>query len=129
MAPQTMATKLKIGTVSDEVSRNISEAFEAAMSWGIQRFELREGSKARFPKFLPEEIATIESAIRDGAKITAVSPGILKVHADNARQIRHDIDQTLQASLALANRFNCPKIIVFGFEKYEGEPKSNQNSI
>lgn len=117
---------IEIGTVSDEVSRDLSDAFETAMSWGIWHFELREGSKARFPNFLREEWNAVDAAVQAGAKITAVSPGIFKGNAAESRRIADEIERTLKPSIEVAHRLNCSKIIVFGFEKSVDEPVSNR---
>lgn len=117
---------LEIGTITDEVSRNLSEAIEISMGWGLRLFELREGSQARFPNFTPDEIRTCEAAIEAGARITAISPGMLKGNAADASKIRQEMAKTLPHSLELAQRFGCDKLIVFGFEKDKDEPSGNR---
>ena len=117
---------LPIGVVTDEISRSLPEALELARSWGLARFELREGGQRRFPDFTPDEVRAVESALRDGGRITAVSPGILKCAADDADAVAEALEVTLPRTIALASRFDCPLVIVFGFERYAGEPEANR---
>ncbi len=118
--------QLDIGVVTDEISRDLRESLGYCREWGLRRLELREGSAARFPRFTPEEIGLIEEARSQGYDITAVSPGILKTHADNTAQIRQELEDVLPRSIDLALRFECPLIIVFGCERYANEPDSNR---
>lgn len=118
--------ELKIGVVTDEISRDLREALSLSNEWGIRLLELREGSTARFPNFTQEEIKLVDDAVASGSRVTAVSPGILKTHADNRSLIREELENVLPKTIELALRFECPLIIVFGFERYEGEPDANR---
>lgn len=118
--------ELDIGVVTDEVSRDLAEALEVSQAWGISRFELREGGERRFPFFTPEEVRLIDEAVRDGAQITAVSPGILKGHADDTEQLDHELYEILPRAIERAKRFEAPLLVVFGFARYEGEPPANR---
>lgn len=117
---------LEIGVVTDEVSRELREALEISTRWGLSRFELREGGTARFPFFNPDEVRAVEESIRAGSRITAVSPGILKGHADDEGRLRRELDEVLPKALELGARFETPMLIVFGFERYPHEPDSNR---
>ena len=117
---------LAIGVVTDEVSRLLPEALDLARSWGLSRFELREGRERRFPYFTPDERAAVEAALRDGAQVTAVSPGIFKGHADDEARLRRELDEVLPLAIERAVQFACPLVIVFGFERCEGEPEANR---
>lgn len=117
---------LDIGVVTDEVSRTLAEALEVSQSWGITRFELREGGARRFPYFTDHEKRLIDEVIRDGAQITAVSPGILKGRADEEDRLYRELDEVLPRAIEGAKRFECPLIVVFGFERYAGEPAANR---
>jgi len=112
---------LDIGILTDEVSRDLAEAFEICGTWGITRFELREGSTARFPGFTAAEVGLVEERVAAGNRVTAVSPGILKGHVEHEAQWRLELDETLPRALELGARFGCPLLIVFGFERAEGE--------
>lgn len=117
---------LHIGVVTDEVARNLEEALAISASWGLSRFELRMGGAQRFPNFAPDEIVAVEEAIRAGGQITAVSPGIFKGHSDDEARLQQELDETLPRSIELAARFDCPLLIVFGFERYTGEPDADR---
>ena len=117
---------LHIGAVTDEIARSLSEALEAGTSWGLTRFELREGSRGRFPAFTQDEVAAVEAALRGGVRVTAVSPGIFKGAADDDARLRHELEEVLPRTIEMAVRFGCPLVIVFGFERYRGEPDGNR---
>ncbi|HMB94261.1 MAG TPA: sugar phosphate isomerase/epimerase [Rhodothermales bacterium] len=121
-----MSTPFHIGVITDEVSRNLEEALATSTAWGLSRFELREGEERRFPFFSADEIQLVEGVMRRGAQITAVSPGILKAHADDEATVREELENTLPRAIDMAGRFDCPLLIVFGFERYEGEPDGNR---
>ena len=123
-----MPDSFPIGVVTDEISRSLPEALDIARSWGLSRFELREGSVRRFPQFTPEEISTLDVVLAEGARITAVSPGILKNHVDDAAATKAALTDTLPRTIELAARFACPLIIVFGFEKADAEDPSNRTT-
>ena len=120
---------LELGVVTDEVSRDLREALEISTGWGLSRFELREGSSARFPFFNPDEIRAVEERLRAGARITAVSPGILKGHADDEGRLRRELEEVLPKALELGARFETPMLIIFGFERYPREPASNRTRV
>ncbi len=115
-----------IGVVTDEVARNLAEALDACSAWGLSRFELREGATGRFPFFTTDEVLRVEDVLRRGACITAVSPGILKGHVEDEERLRQEYDDVLPRAIDLAVRFACPLLIVFGFERYDGEPASSR---
>lgn len=115
-----------IGAVTDEISRDLEEALAVATDWGLDRFELREGREARFPGFTPREIGLVEDRLRAGDRITAVSPGILKGSVSDTRRTESELATTLPASIELAQRFACPVLNVFGFERAADEPASNR---
>ena len=116
---------LDIGVITDEVSRDLPEALRHAMAWGLRRFELREGDEGRFPHFTRREWDALDAARADGARVTAVSPGIFKAHVDSDR-VQHELTEVLPRSLEHAVRLDCPVVIAFGFARYEGEPEGNR---
>ena len=122
----TLDRSLAIGVVTDELSRVLPAALELARSWGLARFELREGQQRRFPYFTPDEMAAVEAALRDGAQVTAVSPGVFKGHADDDLRLQRELDEVLPLAIERAVQLACPLIIVFGFERYRGEPEANR---
>ncbi len=120
------AREFDIGILTDEVSRDLAEALEISTEWGLRRFELREGAKGRFPAFSRDEIGSVESLLQNGGRVTAVTPGILKGPVDDRGRVERELNRVLPRSIELARRFDCPVLIVFGFERYDGEPAANR---
>lgn len=114
---------IDIGVVTDEVARDLAEALEASAALGLRLFELREGGTRRFPYFSREEVALVEAALGVGARITAVSPGLFKGAAADVARLRHETEEILPRAIDLALRLECPLLILFGFERYDGEPE------
>lgn len=108
---------LDIGIVTDEITRDLAAALDHARQWGVGRFELREGGKARFPGFTSAEKSLVDAAVGDGNVITAVSPGVFKQSAADEATTRSQLDDVLPRSIELAQRYGCPLLIVFGFER------------
>ena len=121
-----MPEAFPIGVVTDEISRSLPEALDIARKWGLSCFELREGGQRRFPDFTRAEIATLDVAISEGSRVTAVSPGILKNHVDDVEATQVALNDTLPRTIEMAARFECPLIIVFGFEKAAREDEGNR---
>ena len=116
-----MNRPLDLGIVTDEVSRDLAEALEAARSWGLSLFELREGRERRFPYFAEDEIGIIDELMRSGGRITAVSPGIFKGSVADRQHVRRELNEVLPRSVEMARRFECSTVIVFGFERTAGD--------
>ena len=123
------ASPLSIGVVTDEVSRSLPEALDHARSWGLSRFELREGATGRFPAFTREEVAVLDDARRGGGRVTAVSPGVFKGSVEDAAAVRTALGDTLPRTIELAHRLGCPLVIIFGFERHDGEPDANRTLV
>jgi len=122
-------SELDIGVVTDEVSHDLAQAFEVSREWGITRFELREGGEERFPFFTDREVRLVDEVIRDGAQITAVSPGILKGTVAEEERLHRELEDVLPRAIERAKRFECSRLVVFGFARYEGEPSSNRGRV
>lgn len=122
-------SELDIGVVTDEVSRDLAEALEVSREWGITRFELRAGGEERFPFFTDREVRLVDEVIRDGAQITAVSPGLLKGPVDEEGRLHRELEDVLPRAIERARRFECPRLVVFGFARYEGEPSSSRRRV
>ncbi len=120
---------LNIGVVTDEVSRHLPEALSLSRSWGLSRFELREGSAGRFPDFTDAEVRLLEDLIREGAQITAVSPGILKGAPADRDRLRRDLDQTLPRAIEQAVRLDAPVLVVFGFARQADNPSEHRVTV
>ena len=119
----------EIGIISDEVSRDLREAFMLSGEWGISHFELREGEKGRFPRFTDQEVAIVDSEIQAGATITAVSPGIYKGNVEDVHRWRQEAENTTPRAIELARRFDCRVMIAFGFEECDEKPVNRLNAL
>ncbi len=117
-----MQKQVELGIVSDEITRDLSEAFDRAAGWGIQRFELREGKQRRFPFFTEEEVRIVDHALLAGTQITAVSPGIFKGNVEEVAQRRREIEDVFPRAVDLARRFQCKTIIAFAFDGCDNAP-------
>ena len=115
---------IQLGIVTDEISRELDIALDQAAAWGIRHFELREGSKQRFPLFTAEEIGRIDTLVSNGGTVTAVSPGIYKGHVEDRAQWRQEADSVFPKTIELAQRFECTTIIAFGFESCDERPEN-----
>ena len=120
---------MKLGIVTDEITRDLDEALSRAEAWGLRHFELREGGERRFPYFTAEETATVEAAVRDGARITAVSPGLFKGYVEDAAQVRREIDEVLPRAVEAALRFEAPLLILFGFQREPNAPPAQRLQV
>jgi sugar phosphate isomerase/epimerase len=113
--------------VTDEVSEELAEALAVSRDWGIDRFELRQGGKGRFPDFTDAEFRRVEAAIREGGEVTAVSPGILKGTVTDTERLDRELERVLPRTIEAARRLDCPRVIVFGLRRSE-EPPSDARS-
>ncbi len=114
--------KLDIGIVTDEISRDLGEALEIAAGWGINTFELREGGGGRFPSFTAAEVSAVDHAIKAGARISAVSPGIFKGHVAEEGDRQREIESVFPKAIELAQRFACETVIAFSFDHCDDSP-------
>lgn len=124
-----MPRPLSIGVVTDEISRSLPEALEIAQAWGLSRFELREGGTHRVPALTQAEIQEVEDVLRSGGQVTALSPGVFKAPIGDEAAHRQALEDTLPRTFELAARFDCPLVIVFGFERDERETDADRARV
>lgn len=116
-------TPLALGIVSDEISSDFGEALRHGTAWGIDRYEIRVLTTGRIPRVEQQEVRTVRALVQEhGVRITALSPGIFKAQLSRTADIEEEIRSVLPATLDLARELSCPMIIVFGFQREEGEP-------
>lgn len=114
---------LALGIVTDEITNDFGEALRHGLSWGIQRYEIRCLTTGRVPRVEAQEIRTVAGLVREhGVRITALSPGMFKAHLSRTAEIEDELLTVLPATLDLAETLSCPLVIVFGFQREEGEP-------
>lgn len=121
---------MEIGFVTDEISSDIKEAIEIGVSWGISKYELRVVGKNRIPDIDATRIRQIQELIkRHNVQITALSPGMLKGALQDAAEIEREINETLPATFALAQKFETDKVIVFGFHRSEADHPNDKQRV
>ena len=120
---------LHLGIVTDEISRDLDDALTRAEGWGIRHFELREGRERRFPYFTGEETAIVEAALREGARVTAVSPGLFKGYVEDAAQVRKELEEVMPRAVEAALRFEAPVMILFGFTRDPNAPPAHRLQV
>ncbi len=109
---------MEIGIVSDEIAPDFLQAVEHGTSWGIKRYEIRTLKTGRVPDVDPVEIEEVSRTVRErGLRITALSPGLFKLPADNRPEIVRQLDVMLPRTLELASRLGVKRVIVFGFPR------------
>jgi L-ribulose-5-phosphate 3-epimerase len=119
---------MKLGIVADEIDRNIRKAVQIGSALGLRRFEIRNLPSGRVPLCDPAELREVEEAMREqGAKVTAISPGLFKLTED-AQGFHSQMADLYPRAAALAHRWNLPGLIVFGFHK-PGATESNAATV
>ena len=117
---------LSLGIVSDEISNDFAEAIHHASSWGISLMEIRVLKSGRVPNVTTEDIEEVQQYIRkDKVRITALSPGIFKHQLSKTSQLQTELNFTLPRTIKLAKTLGASLIIIFGFQREQGEPESN----
>jgi sugar phosphate isomerase/epimerase len=125
-----MTSPLALGIVSDEVTTDFSEALRHGSSWGIDRYEIRCLTTGRIPRVEKQEIQTVAGLVREhGVRITALSPGMFKAQLSRTEEIEEELRSVLPATLDLARELSCPMIIVFGFQREQGEPADRYHRV
>jgi sugar phosphate isomerase/epimerase len=118
-----MNKTLDLGLVSDEVSPDFREAVGHGLSWGITRYELRVLKSGRVPNVDPAEFDDVCACVREhGLRITALSPGMFKHTLSKTAELERELNETLPATIRMAKTCGAPMIIVFGFQREQGEP-------
>ena len=117
---------LALGIVSDEIATDFEEAVGHGLSWEITRYELRVLNSGRVPNVNEEEWERVQTITREkGLQITALSPGIFKHSLSKGDELLRELNETLPRTIAMAQEIGAGLIIVFGFQRDEGEPASH----
>jgi L-ribulose-5-phosphate 3-epimerase len=116
---------LELGIVSDEVDPDFRQAVRHALGWGIRKFELRVLKTGRVPAVAEAEIEDVVATMKaHQVQVTALSPGIFKHSLAKTAALEEEIQRALPATIALARRLGSSMIIIFGFQREQGEPES-----
>jgi L-ribulose-5-phosphate 3-epimerase len=118
--------QIALGIVSDEVSPDFDVAVRNAHSWGISIYELRVLKSGRIPAVDPGELRSIQSlAKNNGLRISALSPGIFKHPLSETAKLQEEMTTALPKTLSMAREFGASIVIVFGFQRFQGENPGN----
>jgi sugar phosphate isomerase/epimerase len=108
---------MKLGIVSDEISRDFAEAVRVGVPLGLLRYEVRNLAAGRAPMCGEAAMLEVECIARErGVEITALSPGLFK-NASDAAAFRREMDEVYPLAAEWAHRWKLPGLIVFGFHK------------
>ena len=106
-----------IGIVSDEITRDFADALRIGTGLGIRRYEIRNLPAGRAPMCGDAAMREVEMLARDaGVEITALSPGLFKMTAEEA-EFRREMSEVYPRSVEWAKRWKLPGLITFGFHK------------
>ena len=84
---------MKVGIVSDEISRDFAAAVRVGVPLGLRRYEIRNLAAGRAPVCGQAAMLEVEHIARDqGVEITALSPGLFKNTVDSLT-FRHEMDE------------------------------------
>lgn len=118
--------EISLGIVSDEITLEFRKAAEYGTSWGISLYEIRCLQSGRVPNVERSEIADVLQCVKEkNIRITALSPGIFKHQLSKQHEIQHELTDVLPRTIALAKELGAPLIIVFGFQREQGEPQAH----
>lgn len=119
---------MRIAIASDEISFDFETAVSLGMEWGIDSFELKRLNRNRIPDVEEKELKIVEDVLSStGATLTSLSPGLFK-DSLTVESVEHEI-QRLDRTIELAHRFGLERIIVFGFERDDGDRQSRLAEI
>jgi sugar phosphate isomerase/epimerase len=108
---------MKLGIVSDEISRDFAAALRVGVPLGLRRYEIRNLAAGRAPMCGDAAMLEVERFAREaGVEITALSPGLFKNTGD-AAAFRREMDEVYPRAAEWAHRWKLPGLIVFGFHK------------
>jgi sugar phosphate isomerase/epimerase len=113
---------MEFAFVTDELDREEPRAaIEAALEWGVTRFEIRNAYGARFPKQESEGLDEL-AALREEYAITytAVSPGFFKCHLNDEQHIAYALGDGLDITMEFMEGCDIPLLVCFGFEMATG---------
>jgi L-ribulose-5-phosphate 3-epimerase len=109
--------RMKLGIVSDEISRDFAAAVRTGVALGLRRYEIRNLIEGRAPMCGEAAMREVEQIAREAdVEITALSPGLFKNTGD-AAAFRREMAEVYPRAAEWAQRWKLPGLIVFGFHK------------
>lgn len=106
---------MKLSIATDAISADFETAVLLGLEWGIEHFELKRVHHKRVPDITDDEVRIVENLLRDNAvTLSSLAPGLFKIPLD-AEQIALEAGRRFDQTIALADRLNTRKIVIFGF--------------
>ena len=117
---------MRLSIVSDEISRDFTEAIEFGIEWGIRDFEIRYLKSGRAPFISNDEILNlIKKKEERGVDISVISPGLFQISLKDEVQLKLQIEDHIYESFRFAEKLETRNVIIFGFKRYSKEPQTN----
>lgn len=119
---------MKLGIVSDEVSKDLKVAAKWAKERGIRRFELRNVWGNRLPDVTQTDLLEIKTLLNDyGIQVTGISPGTYKCSLRDP-EFGSQLERFYR-TMECADVLGVRKIISFGVKKEEELPGDKQRVL
>jgi len=113
---------LAIGIISDEISQDFPKALQYGRTWSISTYELRCLTSGRIPNVDPAEAQAILTIVaKHEVTISALSPGVFKHPLSKRNELEEELSDTLPRTIAMAKQLGTRLIIVFGFQREQGD--------
>jgi len=117
---------MRLAIVSDEISKDFKKAAEYGIEWGITDYEIRHLTTGRVPYVANDEINLVQEVVKEhDLSISAISPGLFKISLLEEELLKLQIEENIYESFRLADRLGTRNVIIFGFKRYEREPRSD----
>ncbi len=121
---------MRIGFVSDEIAPEVSQAVQIGMAWGITNYELRMLGDKRVPECSEQQIEELLALKQEfGIQYTALSPGLFKGTCRDSARLAREMEDILPRTCELANRLDCPLVIVFGFQRLQEQGEHEEEEV
>ena len=121
---------MKLGIVTDEISLNAEEALGYCKEWGIEKVEIRCLQSGRVPYISDEELNKfIELKRKCGIKVTALSPGFFKGKISEKEKYQEELDKHLPKLIEMCKALDTNLVIVFGFNREDGDEGNKETVI
>jgi len=108
---------MKLGIISDEMSKDFATAVEMGTSWGIRNYELRGLPSGRVPMVSESDVESVLRVKEEtGITISSLSPGLFKrLHDDE--EVEERIRTGIPRACDLAHKFGTDALVDFVFSK------------
>ena len=109
---------MKLGIVSDEISRDFAAALRVGVPLGLRRYEIRNLAAGRAPMCGEAAMLEVERIAREArrARSRRSRRDCSRIPSD-AAAFRREMDEVYPRAAEWAHRWKLPGLIVFGFHK------------